>query len=212
MGTVKITNISKYKGMTYMVEFEEGEPEFVNIGILNMFNIKAGASLPLSAWEEVKNEDLFRKAKERALYLLDYKDYSYIGLYEKLEKNYSEEICLRVLDKLVEMGAVNDRRYAEGMARHYVEVKHFGRYRAFREMRSKGLTAEVINEALDVYDGDVEESWYDRLKELVENRYLRYLDDEKGINKVKNALVRYGYTYDLIKEVINDVLEEYSEE
>lgn len=209
---LKITNVSKYKGMTYMIEFEDRDTEFLDREIVSRYNLKAGISLPLSAWEEIKAEEEYRKARERALYLLDYRDYSYVDLFHKLEKNYSEDTCYRVMDKLVELGAINDRRYAAGLARHYVEVKRFGRMRAFREMRSKGLTSEVINLALDVYDEDEDTTWYDRLYELVEKKYLRYLEDEKGVNKVKNALVRYGYKYDLIKEVLRDIEEEYGEE
>lgn len=205
---LKVTNVSKYKGMTYMIEFEGKEPEFLNQQTVNMFNLRAGASLPLSAWEEIKAEEEYRKARERALYLLDYKDYSYVDLFHKLEKNYSEETCYRVMDKMVKMGTINDRRYAEGLARHYVEVKKFGRYRAFREMRQKGLTAQVVEDALEEYD----DSYYERLYELVESKYLRFLDDDKGITRTKNALVRYGYSYDLIKEVLKDIEEEYGDE
>lgn len=205
---LKVTNVSKYKGMTYMIEFEGKEPEFLNQQTVNMFNLRAGASLPLSAWEDIKAEEEYRKARERALYLLDYKDYSYVDLFHKLEKNYSEETCYRVMDKMVEMGTINDRRYAEGLARHYVEVKKFGRYRALREMRQKGLTAQVAEEALEEYD----DTYYERLYELVESKYLRYLDDDKGVTRTKNALVRYGYSYDLIKEVLRDIEEEYGGE
>lgn len=205
---LKVTNVSRYKGMTYMIEFEDRDPEFLNQQTVNMFNLRAGASLPLSAWEEIKAEEEYRKARERALYLLDYKDYSYVDLFHKLEKNYSEDTCYRVMDKMVEMGTINDRRYAEGLARHYVEVKKFGRYRALREMRQKGLTAQVAEEALEEYD----DSYYERLYELVESKYLRYLDDDKGITRTKNALVRYGYSYDLIKEVLRDIEEEYGGE
>lgn len=209
---LKITGVSKYKGMTYMIEFEDRDAEFLNREIVSRYNLKAGISLPLSAWEEIKAEEEYRKARERALYLLDYRDYSYVDLFHKLEKNYSEETCYRVMDKMVEMGTINDRRYAEGLARHYVEVKRFGRMRAFREMRGKGLTSEVANLALNAYDEDEETTWYDRLYELVESKYLRYLEDEKGVNRVKNALIRYGYKYDLIKEVLRDIEEEYGEE
>lgn len=205
---LKVTNVSRYKGMTYMIEFEDRDPEFLNQQTVNMFNLRAGASLPLSAWEDIKAEEEYRKARERALYLLDYKDYSYVDLFHKLEKNYNEDICYRVMDKMVEMGTINDRRYAEGLARHYVEVKKFGRYRALREMRQKGLTAQVAEEALEEYD----DSYYERLYELVESKYLRYLDDDKGIARTKNALVRYGYSYDLIKEVLRDIEEEYGDD
>ncbi|MBQ8967773.1 regulatory protein RecX [Ruminococcus sp.] len=209
---LKITNVSRYKGMTCMIEFEDRDTEFLNQEIVSRYNLKAGMSLPLSAWEDIKADEEYRKARERALYLLDYRDYSYVELFHKLEKNYSEDTCYRVMDKMVEMGTINDRRYAEGLARHYVEVKHFGSRRAYQEMRGKGLTGEVIKLALQVYDEDEETTWYDRLYELVEKKYLRYLEDEKGINRVKNALVRYGYSYDLIKEVLRDIGEEYGEE
>ena len=209
---LKITEVSRYKGMTWKIEFEDREAEFLNGELVSRYNLKAGISLPLSAWEEIKAEEEYRKARERALYLLDYKDYSYIDLFHKLEKNYTEDTCYRVMDKLVELGMINDRRYAESAARHYVEVKHFGRTRAFREMRQKGLTAEVVNRALDAYDENEDETWYDRLYELVEIKYLRYLGDEKGENKVKNALVRYGWSFDLIREVMNDIKEEYGDE
>lgn len=187
-----------------MVEFEDRDAEYINLSIVSQFNLKAGVSLPLSAWEEIKAEDEYRKARERALYLLDYKDYSYIDLFHKLEKNYTEDTCYRVMDKMVEIGTINDRRYAEGLARHYMDVKRFGRYKAYQQMKLKGLTQEVINDALDEFDN--EEDNYNRLYELVEKKYARYLDDEKGIARVKNALVRNGYTYSLIKEVLDDIM------
>lgn len=209
---LKITEVSVYKGATYMIRFEDMDAEFLNREIVSRYNLKAGLTLPLSAWEDIKAEEEYRKAKERALYLLDNRDHSYIELFRKLEKNYSEDTCYRVVDKMVELGAVNDRRYAEGLARHYVEVKGFGKSRAFREMRNRGLTSEVVKAALEAYDEDEETTWYDRLRELVEKKYLRYLSDEKGVIKVKNALVRYGYSYDLIREVLRDISEEYGEE
>ena len=209
---LKITNVSLYKGATYMIEFEDRDAEFLNREIVSRFNLKAGITLPLSAWEDIKAEEEYRKARERALYLLDIRDYSYIELFRKLEKNYSEDTCYRVADKMVELGAINDRRYAAGLARHYVEVKGFGKSRAFRELRNRGLTSEVVKAALQVYDEDEDVTWYDRLRALVEKKYIRYLDDEKGVIKVKNALVRYGYSYDLIRDVLRDIAEEYGEE
>ena len=95
---LKITGVSKYKGSTYMIEFEEGETAFLNYEIVSAYGLRAGLDMPESAWEKIVFDNEFRKAKERALYLLDYRDYSYVELYKKLEKNYSEEICDAVMD------------------------------------------------------------------------------------------------------------------
>lgn len=201
---MKIVSVGKYKGSTYRIDFDEGEPEFLNIEIINKFNLKAGISLPLSAWEQIKGENEYRKARERALYLLDIKDYSFVDMFKKLRANYDEDTCYRVMQKLVEIGSINDSRYAEGLARHYVEVKLFGRRRAFQEMRLKGLTREVIDIALEPYAQGTDE----RLRTLIEKKYLRYLDDEKGVNRAKNALVRLGYDYSDINRVLKEMSED----
>ena len=112
------------------------------------------------------------------------------------------------MDKMLELGTVNDRRYAQGLARTYVEVRKYGYYRAYQQMRQKGLTKPIIEEALEEYS----EGTYERLYELVERKYLRYLDGEKGDIKVKNALVRLGYSYDIVKEVLADIKQEYGDE
>ena len=204
---MKITAIEKYKGSTYRIDFDEGEPAYLNSEIINKFNLKAGLDLPLSAWEQIKAERDFRRARERALYLLDRRDYSFVEMFKKLRQNYDEELCYRVMQRLVELGAINDRRYAEGLARHYMEVKLFGRRRAFQEMRLKGLTKEVIDIALEEYEEGVEE----RLRKLIEKKYLRIMTDEKGVNRAKNALVRYGYDYSDINKVFRELESEYGE-
>ena len=201
---MKIVSVGKYKGSTYRIDFDEGEPAYLNIEIVNKFNLKAGISLPLSAWEQIKGENEYRKARERALYLLDIKDYSFVDMFKKLRANYDEDTCYRVMQKLVEIGSINDSRYAEGLARHYVEVKLFGRRRAFQEMRLKGLTREVIDIALEPYAEGTDE----RLRTLIEKKYLRYLDDEKGVNRAKNALVRLGYDYSDINRVLKEMSED----
>lgn len=205
---MKITAVEKYKGSTYRVDFDEGESAYLDLEIISKFNIKAGLDLPLSAWEQIKQESDFRRARERALYLLDRRDYSFVEMFKKLRQNYDEDLCYRVMQRLVELGAINDRRYAQGLARHYIEVKLFGRRRAFQEMRLKGLTKEVIDIALSEYDEGVEE----RLHTLIEKKYLRIMTDEKGINRAKNSLVRYGYDYSDINKAFKQIELEYDEQ
>ena len=205
---MKITSIEKYKGSTYRIDFDEGESAYLNIEIINKFNLKAGLDLPLSAWEQIKQESDYRRARERALYLLDRRDYSFVEMFKKLRQNYDEELCYRVMQRLVELGSINDRRYAEGLARHYMEVKLFGRRRAFQEMRLKGLTKEVIDIALQEYDEGADE----RQRRLIEKKYLRYMTDEKGINRAKNSLVRYGYDYSDINRAFKQIESECDED
>lgn len=201
---MKIINLEKYKGKTFQVDFDNGETYFWHFDIICEYHLKEDMDIPDDALEEIISSNEFRKAKERALYLLDYRDYSYTELFEKLEKNYSEDTCYKVLERMVELGTIDDRRYAERLARHYSEVKKFGYYRASVEMNHRGIPREIIDESLSEYEDTV----YERLFELINKKYYRYLDDEKGVKKVKNALVRYGYSYEDINAVLNEILNE----
>ena len=199
-----IQSVEKYKGSTYQVNFTEGEPAFINSEIISQFNLRAGLELPESAWEQVLYANAFRKARERALYLLDYRDYSYIELYKKLESNYDEDICYEVLDSLAKVGIIDDRRYAENLAEKLVSVKKFGYFRAVQEMRLKGISKDLADEVLSAYEDTVQ----DRLIELLKAKYARKLEDENGITKVKNALVRQGYSYNQINEALDELFDE----
>ena len=202
----RITNISQYKGRTLRIDFEQGEPAFINAEVVSDLRLAKGMTLTEEQWAKVVYANDLRRARERALYLLDYKDYSYILMFKKLSENYPEQICYEVCDRLAELGVINDRRFAEGLARKYMEVKGFGRYRAVQEMRLKGLSKELIEDALAPYSDT--ESTRERLRELIEKKYRRRLDSEDGVKKVKNALVRQGYSYADINAVLGGVSEE----
>ena len=199
-----IKSVEKFKGSTVCIEFEGHDNVYVNEKIAAEYCLRAGMNIPESAVEEITAADLERKAKERAMYLLTDRDYCFVELYRKLEKSYSHEISLSVCRKMAELGFVNDTAYAEKYARQLFEVKKFGFYRAKQEMKRRGLPDNVIENAVEPYLD--RESTVERLEELIDKKYARYLTDEKGVQKVKSALVRMGYSYDSI----NSALKAYS--
>ena len=200
----RLQSVEKYKGSTWEIVLDNDEHVYLSYEVVSRFSLAEGQEYDDEDWQEIVAENEFRKARERALYLLDYRDYSYIELYNKLEKTYGTEICERVMDKMVELGTINDRRYAEGLAKTYIESRNYGYYKAMQAMRQKGITKQIAEEALEPY----EEGTYDRLREFAEKKYGAYLDDEAGIRKVKNALVRRGFSYDIVDRVVRDIVDE----
>lgn len=198
---MKVISVEKFKGATYKAEFDEAEPIFMNLETVLAEHIKTGAELSEERYTEIAAAAALRTAKERALYLLENRDYSFKELFEKLNNNYDDETCLAVCVKMAETGLINDRRYAEKLAEKYVEIKHFGSYRAKNEMSRHGLSAELISEALSRYEDDTAK----RLGELIERKYASKIIDRKSAEKVKAALVRQGYSF----SDINAAMEEY---
>ena len=76
-----------------------------------------------------------------------------------------------------------------------------GMYKAKMELKRRGIPDSIIEEVTEAYS-DEEES-FSRLEQLVERKYERYLTDEKGVKKVKNALLRQGYSYSEINAVLD---------
>lgn len=195
-----IDTIEKYKGNTYCIIFSDETREYINSDIVCEYHLAGNMDIPENAWEQVVHSNRLRTAKERALYLLDYKDYSYTELFKKLEQNYPEDVCFEVMSRLIEIGVINDRRYSANFARYLVETKKYGYYRCVQEMRLKGLDRDFIEEALAPY----KETTIERLCELIESKYARKISDRKSLDKVKNALVRAGYSYSDIKDAFEE--------
>ena len=201
-----VTDVSPFKGSMMCVELSGGGLAqemkiYIHSEIIRKYNVAKGMELSGEEADRLIYENDLRRARERALYLMESRDHSYRELFDKLEKNYSEDICFEVCNRLAEIGVINDRRYAEKLCRQLFEVKKLGRYRVRQEMRLKGLGSEIIEEAMENFSEEDEP--FERLEKLVEQKYERYLTDRKGVEKVRNALARKGYSFGEIKEVLD---------
>lgn len=204
---MKVTSIKQYKGTTYEVELDYSRKIYLHADIIADFNVHTDSELERDELRKIIYASNSRRAFQYALYLLDYRDYSFKEMFEKLEKTYkNESLCFQVMKKLVKIGVINDARYAEKLARKYVETKYFGIYRARREITAKGISRETADAALEKYIDCTEEN----LGYLLERKYSRLLTDEtdrKSIEKVKSALVRYGYGFDEINCAVREYFE-----
>ena len=201
-----VADVSPFKGSMMSVQLSGGGLAqemkiYIHSEIIRKYNVAKGMELSEEEADRLIYENDLRRARERALYLMESRDHSYRELFDKLEKNYSEDICFEVCNRLAEIGVINDRRYAEKLCRQLFEVKKLGRYRVKQEMRLKGLGSEIIEEAMENFSEEDEP--FERLEKLVEQKYERYLTDRKGVEKVKNALARKGYSFGEIKEVLD---------
>ncbi len=199
---MRLTSLKQYKGTTYEAELDDERKIYLHIDIITDFGLCSGMELDRETLRKIIYASNFRRAYQYALYSLDYRDYSYSEMYKKLEKTYkSEKLCFAVMDKLVGSGFINDRRYAERLARRYIESKRFGPRRARNEMYAKGIPKDIIDDAVEEYEDLTEEN----LAYLLDRKYSRLLedrDDRKSIEKVKNALVRFGYGFSDINRAV----------
>lgn len=202
---MKIISIEKYKGKSYRLILDNDEHIYINADVLAEFGFREDTDYSMEEIEEAVYANLKRKAKQRALYLISYRDHSYMELYEKLKKTYKEQIATEISDKMVDLGFIDDEKYARRLIQNYWNTKRFGMRRIKFELSKKGIDKHLIEDLL--YEIDPDEA-QDKIREVIEKKYYRNLDDEKGVQKVISALARMGHNYSDIRAVIRELTDD----
>lgn len=190
---MKITSITKKNGTRWQIEVDDEYWAILDAEIIVDQHLKVGSELTEERMEEILRAADFRRARERALYLLDYRDHSRGEIVEKLSRNVDRGIAEEVADKLCELGLIDDGTYAKKLARHFLLTKKYGARRAEFEMRRKGIDGRLAAEAVAEVEPDE-----DLLEELALKKYGRYLEDDpdgKGREKAIRGLMRLGHGY-----------------
>ena len=184
---MKITEITKGKGKLWAVRLEDDSTLWLHSDLLYGAGLRTGDDLTEERIADLRQQAAEHRAYEYGLYLLEKRGYSYRELYDRLmtAPEAQETAVLQALEKLTRYGFVNDARYAEQLAAHYVEGKKYGLRRAAFEMKHRGLSQTDIDDALAAYDNA--ETISAMLLELLQKKYARYLTDPMTANRPKRS-------------------------
>lgn len=138
-----------------------------------------------------------RRAKEKALWLISYRSHSKKELRDIISRTCDRQSAEKAVERMEELGLVNDRDYAERCAQTLIFTKHMSKRGAAMELRRKGIESEIINEVLD----DIEVDEREQIQAVIERKYPK-IDDEKIRRRAVAALQRLGYGWEDIKAVI----------
>ncbi|WP_327294904.1 MULTISPECIES: recombination regulator RecX [unclassified Streptomyces] len=122
------------------------------------------------------------------------------------KRDIPEEVSEEVLSRFEEVGLINDAAFADA----WVETRHHGRGLAkralARELRTKGVDSELIEEAVGQLDSEQEE---ETARELVTRRLrsTRGLDRDKRLRRLAGMLARKGYPEGMALRAVRQALE-----
>ncbi|WP_141784767.1 regulatory protein RecX [Ornithinicoccus hortensis] len=126
------------------------------------------------------------------------------------QRGCADDVAKTVLDRMTEVGLVDDEAYARSLARTRVETKGLAARAITHELRRKGVAEEHIEQALDDVDPDVEK---EQARGLVAKRLrtMRGLEREVQTRRLAGFLARKGYSggvaYEVIREALADLPE-----
>ena len=123
------------------------------------------------------------------------------------KRGYPDDVSKRVLDRLTQVGLIDDADFAEQWVRSRRANAGKGKRALAAELRTKGVDNDVITAALDGIDAGAERQ---RAEKLVRDKLRREKlgddDDAKIARRLVGMLARRGYSQTMAFDVVKDEL------
>ncbi len=120
------------------------------------------------------------------------------------KRGYPDEVSTQVLNRLAQVGLVDDAGFAEQWVRSRRVNAGKGKRALVAELRTKGVDDEVISAALGDSDAGAER---DRAEQLVRDKLRRERlgenDDPKVMRRLVGMLARRGYGQSMAVDVVS---------
>lgn len=140
-----------------------------------------------------------------ALRLLSGRDYTTQGLQRKLQlRGFAASDAKASIERLVNDGYIDDRRYAERFITTARESGRFTGYRLRQELQHRGVSADLLDELLQKQPDQDRE--LEQARMLVARRYSSFdplLADDRERRRVAGFLQRRGYRMALINSLLD---------
>ena len=145
-------------------------------------------------------------AREIALRRLDQRPQTRAELASALRtRGVPDDAAVQVLDRFEEVGLVDDAKFAAGWAQSRHGARHLSRRAVALELRAKGVSAELIDQATATIDQDAE---LDAARQVASAKRpsLAGLAYPVAYRRLAGALARKGYGASVVAQVVRETL------
>lgn len=197
---MKVTKIESVTKTKFKVYVEEQFAFVLYKSELSRYRIVADEEITEDTFQKIKKEVILKRAKLRALHLLNDMDRTETQLRTKLKQGfYTEDIIEQTIEYVKSFGYIGDASYA----RRYIQSrqKNKSKKEIYVELCKKGVTKEEIDSAMEeCYENQGEEEAIRTL--LRKKKYNPEQASEVETQKIYGYLARKGFSYDQIRQVI----------
>ena len=138
---------------------------------------------------EISAQQHERDLYDAALRLLGRRDHSSKELTDKLiQRGFDAERIQQTLAELSQSGLHSEQRFAESYARQRA-LKAYGPMRIRAELAQRGLSRELIGQALDALDVD----FADQARAFYSRKYRKPVNDYQEKARRSQAMMRRGF-------------------
>lgn len=195
-----ITEIKRVRGSLYEVTLDGEETLSVDRRTFDEAGYGLHSVLSDTQWQALQEQSARNRAKDKALYWLSLRDRSRGELLRKLQEEFEEDIAVDMVDRLTELGFLDDEALAARWAADLSRRKCYSRRRVEQELVSRGFTRETARQAvLELETEDVAQALA-----LLRKKYYNKMNTEDDRRKTMAALARYGFSADVICRAVQD--------
>ncbi len=199
MTVTGIEAVTKTKSKVFL----DGQFAFVLYkGELSRYRIKAGEELEEETVRKILEEIIFKRAKLRAMHLLEDMDRSEAGLREKLRTGlYPQEAIDQAVEYVKSFGYLDDRRFARNFVQSRLHTK--SRKEIYYQLCQKGIPGEIAQEAMEL--SATEDDEREAVLAIMRKKRVNPATAEpEQMNKLLGYLARKGFRYETIRQVIQN--------
>ncbi len=148
----------------------------------------------------IKNTVNFRAAKNTAIKYLSHKLRTEKEVAQKLhEEGFDADSTEKAIEELKSLGYINNKIYVQKFLFDRSKLKPKSKKLLKLELKSKGISEEIIDEVLD--DWNVDETVI--AESLVKRKFGKYDLNNENIRKKVHMFLRHrGYDYEVTEEVL----------
>lgn len=199
MTVTEIEPCTKVKFKIYL----DGKFAFVLYkGELSGYGVCKGGNISEETVQKIRTEVVLKRAKRRAMHLLEDMDRTEAALREKLRQGfYTQDIIDGAIEYVKSFGYLDDARYAENFVISRQNSKSRREIQA--ALLQRGVPQQLISCALDkCYEDGTEESAIRLL--LKKKKYDPQTADDRKKQKIYAYLARKGFGYEAVRQVIQN--------
>ena len=175
-------------------------------------SLKPKMEIDVERLKDIADKEGYLKCKNTALRIIERSFKTEKEIRDKLkEKEYTDNQIEKTIEFLREYNFINDESYAKAYINDKLASR--GRQKIKYDLIKKGVDRNLIDEKLSCIDSDDEKN---TAFNLAKKKYNSIKKSESDTYKLSGKLYRFlmskGYNYELVKDVVKEVMNAYEED
>ena len=199
----KISKIKKNNNKYTIILSDNSSLSFYSDTLIK-YNLLKPRDISDKELEEIINYNDYIEAYNKALTYISYKQRTKKEIKDKL-CNYSNDVSDKVIEKLDELGLLDEKKYIEAFINDQINLGNKGPFYMKKELEKLNINSYYIDEFLNNIKDDI---WIEKVRKIVDKKINtnRKLPKERLLLKIKNDLIMLGYSKNIIDKVLNEVV------